>query len=287
MTRKTYRILTLGGIGDVLLATPAFRALKQREPGCRITLYCQTKQVEALFKNNPHIHKVNSMTFWKHPISFILYKFKWAKFYTFLYGHMMPTVFARKNAKQLIADMLEVPLQDEKIDVYISQEEKQAAEELLAPYKNPILVHITSMTSENQEWPMENWNALAASMPEYTFIQVGLTREQKVENMVDWRGKTSFRETMALFYHIRSFVGVNSSFSHVTNAFDTPGVVLFGPSQPAIWGHSNNVNLYKPLRCSPCLDLLVKGKCPYGRECMHNITVDEVKEALLKQMSYA
>lgn len=85
--------------------------------------------------------------------------------------------------------------------------------------------------------------------------------------------------------HAKSFVGVASVFSHATNAFDIPGVVMMGPSPPWIWGHENNINLFdKSLSCTPCLDDLAKTPCPYQSECMSNITVSMVSEALRKQL---
>jgi hypothetical protein len=50
-----------------------------------------------------------------------------------------------------------------------------------------------------------------------------------------------------------------------------------------IWGHQNNINLFKDVSCSPCLDVLRSSKCPYNGECMHHISVEDVKNALKKQ----
>jgi hypothetical protein len=75
------------------------------------------------------------------------------------------------------------------------------------------------------------------------------------------------------------------TFAHATSAFGTPGVVLFGASTPKVWGHSNNINLYKDLRCAPCIDLLFDSPCPYGKPCMTTISVGEVREALIAQLT--
>jgi ADP-heptose:LPS heptosyltransferase len=112
---------------------------------------------------------------------------------------------------------------------------------------------------------------------------VGLPGEPHVPGAVDLRGKTSLREVFALLKAASGFVGVTSSFSHATNAFGTPGVVLFGPSAPEVWGHANNVNLSRNLPCAPCIDVLHNAPCPYGAECMH-IPVAQVQEALRRQL---
>jgi ADP-heptose:LPS heptosyltransferase len=82
-------------------------------------------------------------------------------------------------------------------------------------------------------------------MPAYSFIQFGTSEETKINGAIDFRGKISFSEATAIVKHSLSFVGINSSSSHVTNAFGTSGVVLFGASNPETWGHENNINLYK------------------------------------------
>jgi hypothetical protein len=85
---------------------------------------------------------------------------------------------------------------------------------------------------------------------------------------------------MALLSKCHAFSGMDSFFSHCTNAFGLTGVVLFGDSSPVVWGHPNNINLYKELRCSPCIDILQGYECPYGLPCLNTITPNEVIEAL-------
>jgi ADP-heptose:LPS heptosyltransferase len=220
-------------------------------------------------------------------VPFILYRLKKLRYRLMDYGRLAPSLNCDKNATAIIAEMLETTLQDRKILVFLSKQEDEQARQIMMAYKEPIVLHITSLTSKNQEWLVENWNELVRQMPGYTFIQVGLDQDEKVEGAVDLRGKTNFREAMALIKYAKSFAGVNSAFSHVTNAFDIPGVVLFGASNPLIWGHPNNINIYKSFRCAPCVDLLLKSPCPYNKPCMTSITVAEVKHALLMQLNKA
>ncbi|MFM7854789.1 MAG: glycosyltransferase family 9 protein, partial [Flammeovirgaceae bacterium] len=131
--------------------------------------------------------------------------------------------------------MLSVSLDNKKLEVFLSAEENEAARKKLSAYPNPIIIHVTSITTKNQEWPFSNWEQLIAAMPGYTFIQIGLGNEQLISGAVDFRGKTTFREAMALINNALSFAGVVSSFSHATNALDVPGVVLFGASTPEVW----------------------------------------------------
>ncbi|RBL88148.1 glycosyltransferase family 9 protein [Chitinophaga flava] len=287
MEKKIFRIVVKGGLGDVLLLTPTMKAIKQTYPNSKIMLFCFNERQKSIFENNPHVDKVYTTSFWSNPISYIRVSMKWGKFYKDFYGGLIPTVFYNENAKMLIAGLYDVELQDDKVQVFLTQQEEEKARQLLSKYKNPVLLHITSKTSKNQEWKHSNWDELITSMPDCTFLQLGVMKEEKVEKAVDLRGLLSFRETLALIKYASSFVGVNSSFSHATNAFDIPGVVIFGPAQPDIWGHPNNINIYKPMRCSPCLDLIFAAKCPYDKACMDRISVTEVREALRSQLQFS
>ena len=284
MKKKALRIIFYGGYGDALLYTPAFKALKEEAPDRKIIVYCVIKGQEQVFKNNPSVDEVRGVSFIKNPIAFIGYYLKWMPFLFCHYGEYCPTLFYNKNAKEIIADLYGVKLKDDKVQFFLTRKEDRTAKEYMAQYKDPILIHVTSRASPNQHWEHDNWNRLVEEMPEYTFLQLGLEDEKKIEKAVDLRGQLSFRETLGILKYSKSFVGVNSSFAHATNSFGLPGVVIFGPAQPDIWGQPNNINIFKSVRCSPCLEILRGSPCPYNRLCMKQITVAEVKEALLKQL---
>lgn len=285
MFRKTIRVIAWGGLGDVLLSTPSFEALKEKYPASKIVVYYPSRSHRDIYKHNPNIDRMLKLSLFTHPWLYVLHRFKLAKISNFLYGGLLPSMFYKKNAKEIIAEMLGVNVAGKPVQVFLTKDENNEAKKLLNLYKNPVIIHITSLSSKNQEWGLSNWSTLIDALPQYTFIQVGLPKEDQVPNAVDFRGKTSFRQTLALLKHAKGFVGIPSSFSHATNAFNTPGVVLFGGSStPAVWGHTNNINLYDPPRCSPCIDLLYGSKCPYGRECMNNITVETVKRAVLEKI---
>lgn len=285
MPRKIIRVITIGGLGDVLLSTPSFKALKENNKNSKIIVHCTSPAHMEVFRHNPYVDSIRNTSFFSNMVPYTLYKLNKLHFGSIAYGRFMPTMCYNnnKNATEIIAEMLGATLEDKQVQVYLTPEEESKAISMLAKYKNPVIMHITSLTSKNQEWPLKNWEELIRQMPDYTFLQVGLSNDEAVTGAVDLRGKTRFREALAILKHAVSFVGVVSSFAHATNAFGTPGVVLFGASTPAIWGHANNINIYKELHCAPCIDLILNHECPYGKPCMNTITVEEVKSAILKQ----
>ena len=83
---KAYRIIIAGGLGDVLLTTPTIKALKEAAPDRKIVLYCMNERQQGVFKNNPHVDRVTSISFFRNPISFIKYFMKWESFHTDFYA---------------------------------------------------------------------------------------------------------------------------------------------------------------------------------------------------------
>jgi len=291
MKRKTFRIIARGGHGDLILSTPIFGALKQAYPHCRIIIFCLEKGARLrrgareIFKNNPNIDEIRSTSLIANPLHYAKFYLKKVKFIWLTYDYLAPALIYDRHATLIIADMFGIRLDSSKLELYLTSEEEKWGREKVGAYRNPIVIHITSLSSDNKNWLLRNWEELVESMPEYTFIQLGLAKEEKVEGAVDLRGKTSFREGLSIIKSSLSFVGVDSSFAHATNAFGIPGVVLFGASTPQVWGHPNNINLYKKQRCAPCVDLLLASPCPYGKPCMTTITVEEVRRALLSQLA--
>lgn len=289
---KQFILVTWGGIGDLLVCTPTLKALRETYPDHKIIVYClkQKKEHVYVLQNNPYITSLRTLhwtTMLRYPYHLYLYLFrrKKAKYYSLDFQLIPLSYIYDKSVKEIVPDIFNIKLNDTKVSLFLTTHEEQQAQKRLLPYKNVVLMHITSVSSRNHLWPHENWVELVRQLPEYTFIQLGLEKELYVEGAVDWRGKTTLREVFGLMKYASSFVGIESCLAHITNAFDTPGVVLFGDSSPVHWGHSNNINIYKDVSCGPCYYYLWGQGCPYGNKCMKQITVGEVKQALLQQMS--
>lgn len=280
--KKQFRIISWGGIGDALLLTPAFSAIKAKYPDARLNVYYPITPHRQIFQGNPHIDSLKKFSVRSAPMGKLRHYLKQQDFSTPAYGTLYPSKFYEMSAVKIIGEMLGVDIPTPHIELYLTDKELDAAAIRLAPYPNPILMQGVSGCSGNKNWDLVHWQQLVAMMPEYTFIQMGGKGETLVAGAVDFTGLT-LRESFALMKHARSFVGVDSCFAHASNAFGLAGVVLFGPSTPVVWGHQNNINLYKRLSCAPCLDILLFETCPYGKKCME-FKPEEVREALLKQL---
>lgn len=290
---KEFILRTRGGIGDVIVCTPTIRALKELHPDHKVIVYCSVEKHRDVLMHSPYIDSLRVLTplrMLKYPYHLFAYLFK-PKLVkhtalSFQYVNFYPYIF-NKSVKEIIAEIFSIKLQNTNIELFLTEKEESDAREMISKYKNPVIMHIHSRSSMNHHWRPEHWEELVRQMPECTFIQVGLGDEPCVTGAVDLRGKTSLRGIFALLKFSKSFVGIDSSVAHATNAFNIPGVVLFGDTDPVHWGHDNNINLFKNVACSPCYFFLASSPCPYEHECMEQISVEDVKLALIKQLEKA
>jgi ADP-heptose:LPS heptosyltransferase len=308
VNKRTYRIFTVGGNGDMLLMTPALRTLKQRYPECKIHVYCTRRSHREVLKNNQYIDRLKLLSTWEQTICHLLYNLKLIARYlpgdenskpNFLYnrfkpieiqffdfGRLSPGLFYSKSAAEIIGEMIGIRIDHSRPDCFLTEGEKIEGKKIVSKYANPVAIQVTAGYSPNKEWPIENWEELVQSNPSYNFLQLGLANEKLVKGAVDLRG-TSIREAFAIIKAAKAFIGIDSLFAHAATALQTPAVVLFGASTPTVFGYEWNRNLYHPPRCSPCLDIIISDPCPYGRKCMSNITVSEVGNALSLSLTTA
>jgi ADP-heptose:LPS heptosyltransferase len=286
MKNSNIRIGGWGGIGDALLATPLFRAIKEQLPGSRTIVYTFTYKHYDVFLNNPYIDKIWKPGHLTYAVGLFLDKFKPVKLFAPAYGSLWPGLLYSKNATEIIAEMFGITLEHKRVEIFLTKEEEEISKQIVSPYSTPVAIHATGKCSRNKNWPISYWTELVRRNPQYTFLQLGASNEELIPGVVDLRVKyPSLRTQFAVLKYVKAFVGVESSFAHATNAFGTPGVVLFGPSTPLVWGHSNNLNLYRGLHCAPCIDILLGNRCPYGAPCMSEISVPEVERALEQQLA--
>jgi ADP-heptose:LPS heptosyltransferase len=99
-------------------------------------------------------------------------------------------------------------------------------------------------TEEPRENPKNypHWKELIPLINE-PIIQVGIEGEEQL--VPDFRKNLSLDELSALIKECRTWIGVDSFFQHLCWDLNKPGIVLWGQSDPNIYGHPENTNLLK------------------------------------------
>ena len=74
-------------------------------------------------------------------------------------------------------------------------------------------------------------------------LQVGVHGEKQLVD--DFRKNLPIKELRKLLQECQTWIGVDSFFQHLGWDEGKQGIVLWGPSDPLIFGHPENINLLK------------------------------------------
>jgi hypothetical protein len=138
--------------------------------------------------------------------------------------------------------------------------------------------------------------------PEIGIYQIGGPNDPPLVNIDGMYLGESFDDNLAVQCHSESHLGLDSVFNHTSNIrWQGIGkkscVILFGSTQHDASGYPHNTNISLQLPCQPCfrenpnISTMSKGVCPNPsdqtyenpkHQCMANITVDMVYEAMVR-----
>jgi len=149
-------------------------------------------------------------------------------------------------------------------------------------------VDITALASSKKDktslkdWSNQKWEKLVKEIKnlDLKVYQVGGSNDEKIKSCDRQFLGIDYRLSIALLEKCECFVSVDTFLQHAGHAIGKKGVVLFGPTDPIIFGHETNLNIcYNKcphrkscLRGSPWL---TRAHCD-TRDCMKGITVKEV-----------
>jgi hypothetical protein len=137
-----------------------------------------------------------------------------------------------------------------------------------------------------KEWyPARMQQVVSDLRQRYSVIQLGSPDDPPMDGALDYRGKTSLRESAAILSQSLVFVSAVGFLMHLARAVDCRAVVVFGGREhPAQSGYSCNENLFSPVPCAPCW---LWNSCPYDRMCMQRISAGDVLAAVNRQIERA
>lgn len=190
---------------------------------------------------------------------------------------------------ELLSQKVELKNAPKKPEIFLTTKEKNRFA-LPTGTKPWIAMHSTGVTemTENKNWYPERFLEVSKRLKEaYRLVQLGRSSDPALEVDLDLRGKIRPRAAAAVLASCSVLLCQVGFLMHAAAAVGTRAVVIYGGFE-APWesGYEQNINLYTKLPCSPCW---LRGPCPYDKECMKQISVDEVmnsvSEALNKKMA--
>ncbi len=197
-----------------------------------------------------------------------------------------------------LLEPLGIPLSETKPELFVTEEEKEAALLLLEQQHVPkgskvIGINPGAAYGSAKCWLPERFRAVIEKLLEnrnHYIVCFGdregapLVRsicEGTNPRVINLAGKTTLRELMALIQQCSVFLTNDSGPMHIAAALKIPLVSLFGSTNEIATGpYQHGEVIHKHVSCSPCY----KRTCPIDFKCMKQIEVEEVYQALLKQL---
>ncbi len=144
-----------------------------------------------------------------------------------------------------------------------------------------------SKWTPNKEWPRDSWRHLIELLPEdIEIIEIGtesaFSRPPRHPRFRSFAGRTSVQQFAACIQEADLFVGPPSGGMHFAHAYRVPSVIIVGGYEAPHYPYSLAVQLGSSLRCAPCW---LRTPCPYDRRCLREITVEQVRQAVLDQVT--
>lgn len=107
---------------------------------------------------------------------------------------------------------------------------------IIAPYAK----QLRSGAKHPKNYPY--WKEVVSMIKE-PVVQIGVEGEEQL--VKDFRKNLKLSELEQLVMQSKTWISVDSFFQHFCWSLNRPGIVLFGQSDPNIFGHVENINLLK------------------------------------------
>jgi len=270
-TSRNLRIVVLGGLGDCLLHTPFIRHFRVSGAYDRIACMVQ-KGTLQLFDHNPYIDLLvgcpgPDMPLWALPEE------DCDVFSPNLHAELRGItrdgeldIESRLTMKcrsgwatardayivRQIARRYGIELSDESLDLFTAPEDDEWAAAFTGSLGDRPTVALNRRSAMAcKEYPQEHWQIVADALAEQaTVVEFGPPTETLAGVRPIWPFQP-LRRTAALLRRISCLVTVDSFLAHVAAAVGTPAIVVFGPTNPAVFGHPVHVNIRRA-PCEPC-----------------------------------
>jgi len=184
-------------------------------------------------------------------------------------------------SRQLTRPILELglPISSSAPKLYPSDEDRHRARELLAGLEAPVVAFHPASGSDQKNWPLQNWielgNQLLRNFSGSLLVVSGEADEDQILELESiWQNsRVRFAKhlplpDLAATLESTIFIGHDSGISHLAAAAGAKCILLFGPTDPAVWA---------PLNENACVLRAPKGD-------LRRLDVDLVRAALDQEL---
>lgn len=261
-----------GGVGDELMCTAVFRAIREANPECEITFHTRYPD---LFRGHPDLaHTVLLTT----PAGREVIQLR--------YDSVLPP---KRALARLMGEC--VGLADITTTVVLPKFPlSQPLRERLAGLPRPWVLAQpgSSGWTPNKQWPLARWKQVLTELSKHgSVLEVGgtpmLDASAPPAPWTSLCGSTSLTDLAALMSEADLFLGPPSSGMHFASAYGLKSVILYGGYElPEGYGYPNVIPFGSTLPCANCW---LTTACPIDRACLQGISVADVLSAATQALN--
>lgn len=326
-------------LGDLVMATPVIHDLRHKWPKASITAMCQSnvgallecdpnlneiysfKKPSGWIHRSQHLNIIETLKRGEYDLGILLTN-SFSSAWWFWKGQVANRLGFACNLRSLLLNKalpfpknkenqhlvltykallkpLNIPLSSTPPTLYVSDEEKKAAQTLLESKDYDIHRHILiginpgAAFGSAKCWLPDRFHALTKKLLEdprvmvaYFGDPVGAPLVNDIcqgfdSRVINCAGKTTIRELLALIASCAVMLTNDSGPMHIASALKIPLVALFGSTSDVKTGpYAGGIVIHKHVECSPCY----KRICPIDFRCMKQIEVNEVYQAIHSQI---
>ena len=314
---KKICIMHQASIGDTLMVTPVYRAIKECYPDCETVVITSPVGYELLY-GNPHIDLLLSYrkgddvlpiikSIWRSDAAVIFdYHYRNA-FYAFLamipkrFGYGKDFINIRMKDEPLemfeplkyLAGVKQLGIHTEDISLtapYVSTEEKERVAKICNSIKGnskKLVLIVPYSLDKIKDWEESKYREIIRRLQENDCAVVmsgGIDEFERIHkefpNVTNLAGKTNLRESAELINQSDLQICGCTGMLHISSTTKTHSIAIYGPSNPMQWAPKKNCTVITHnFPCSPCHNIPGKPICQNNR-CLKEISVDEVWQAV-------
>jgi len=285
-------IRSLGGIGDVLMTTPALRELKQRYPNIQITYAIDRHKTfddayYSLIKNAPFIDFIVDVRYVNRS-SFDKVVDITATGLSYERQDLPP-----RNRIDMFGSALGLNRLSDYLPFYKTESDEILwARKLINRTYAPVIALHTASNEEKRSLPIEKYREIILKLNQrLSGIKILLfdfnNRNVELANLPGVLSCNLYkiREVAALIEQCDVFMGPDSGLMHLSAALKVPSVVVFGSIPPIarINHYPTHISIQENISCKNCW----YSSCNHNIECMKKISSENIVDKIISQISSA
>jgi len=168
-------------------------------------------------------------------------------------------------------------------ELFTSPADEAWAEDLVRQWagKKCVLINCQTPLAE-KAYPIAQWQVVVDALRAEAAVLEVAQNGSRLRGTEVIQPRPGLRQSAALFRRCDCVVSIDSFPAHLAAAVGTPSVVLFGPTNPSVWGHPTTICL-RASQCPVCADTPRLRECE-RRLCLEGIQPEMVVDAVVRTL---